>query len=100
MVEIKQAVSNAIAFATETLGTERTLDIRLEEIESSEASGIPVWLITLSNVLIRPQDGPLARIRVGSGVVTGMEREYKVFAVAKSNGNVLSMKIRQVAVSE
>ena len=71
---------------------------RLEEIESSTADGRPVWLITLSSDLPKARSplssfSPLA-VTIGAD----SEREYKVFAVAKDNGDVLSMKIRLLAV--
>lgn len=50
MVGIKEAVQEAIAFARETLGAERTGDIRLEEMESANVNGADAWLITLSRL--------------------------------------------------
>ncbi len=96
MVDVKAAVSNAIDFARSSLGPERTINVRLEEVESSNLEGNAVWLITLSNSLI--DEGPLAPMRAAAAVLgadTG--REYKVFTVAKSTGEVLSMKIRLLA---
>jgi len=43
-MDIDQAVHNAIAFASKSLGPERTANIRLEEIESSVLDGKPVGL--------------------------------------------------------
>lgn len=98
MVDLKAAVGGAIAFAKESLGPLRTANLRLEEIESSTThNGRDVWLITLSNALV--DDGPLASVRAAAaemGTYTG--REYKVFAVAKDTGEVLSMKIRALAL--
>lgn len=97
MVDLKAAVADAIAFAIDSLGRERTADIRLEEIESSTHDGRQVWLITLSNALV--EEGPLATWRAAAaelGAYTG--REYKVFAVDKDTGEVLSMKIRPLAL--
>lgn len=97
-MEIKDAVRNAIAFARESLGPERTANIRLEEIESSIVDGRPVWLITLSSVL--EPDGPVPPMKaLAAALGTYTEREYKVFTVAKDNGEVLSMKIRLLATS-
>ena len=93
-MEIKDAVGKAIAFATDSLGPDRTINIRLEEVESSTVDGKPVWLITLSSAL--PERGVLARL--GSPAVgADTEREYKIFTVAKDSGEVLSMKIRLLA---
>jgi len=96
-MDIKDAVRSAIAFASESLGPERTADIRLEEIESSTVDDRPVWLITLSSALV--PTGPLApaAIRNPFGLGGDALREYKVFTVTKDNGEVLSMKIRLLA---
>lgn len=98
MVDIKAAVANAIAFARNSLGPERTMNIRLEEIESSIMDGRAVWLVTLSNALL--DEGPLAPLRA-AGVALGADtaREYKVFTVSKDDGEVLSMKIRLLTTS-
>jgi hypothetical protein len=96
-MDIKDAVRSAIAFASESLGPERTADIRLEEIESSTADDRPVWLITLSGALV--PKGPLApgAIRNPFALGADAEREYKVFTVTKDTGEILSMKIRLLA---
>jgi hypothetical protein len=94
-MDIKDAVRNAIAFATESLGPARTANIRLEEIESVTVGDRPAWLITLSN----PADGPLDSIIGRRLLGADTAREYKVFAVTKDNGEVLSMKIRLLATS-
>jgi len=39
MATIKEAVVNASAFAQDTLGPERTSDLRLEEVESGKVNG-------------------------------------------------------------
>ena len=94
MVDIKSAVAAAMDFASNSLGHERTVNIRLEEIESSNLDGNEVWLITLSTAL------RFSGTFVSLGAVLGADiaREYKVFTVAKSDGEVLSMKIRLLAV--
>jgi hypothetical protein len=53
-MEIEQAVQKAIAYAANLLGSERTTNIRLEEMESSVSDGKPVWLITLSSQAPEP----------------------------------------------
>jgi hypothetical protein len=76
MTTIKQAVASAMDFAAGIL--DKAEDLRLEEIESAEADGAPVWLITLS---LRRTFG---------------ERDYKTFTVNKGTGEVLAMKIREL----
>jgi hypothetical protein len=95
-VDIKQAVAAAMEFARDSLGPARTANLRLEEIESSTVDGNAVWLITLSNPLT--DDRPLAGMRsIASVSGADTAREYKVFTVAKSSGEVLSMKMRLLA---
>lgn len=78
-----------MAFARETLGPERTNGIRLEEIESTDASGKEAWLITLS--MLVPS--------VGFDLLGQGPRSYKIFTVLKSTGEVTAMKIRELATT-
>ena len=96
-IEIKDAAARAIAFARDSLPPERTADIRLEEIYSSTVDDRPVWLITLSSTT--KQDGPHSSFRA-EALGIDQDREYKVFAVTKDNGEVLSMKIRLLAATQ
>jgi hypothetical protein len=89
-MEIDHAVQSAKAFASKSLGPERTENIRLEEIESSVVDGKSVWLITLSHGV---SVSPIIRQMLGAD----SDREYKVFTVTKDTGEVLSMKIRLLA---
>jgi hypothetical protein len=93
MASIKEATENALKFAREALGADRTTGARLEEVESTRANGEDAWLITLS--WIRPDDlagsSSLAEL-LGRG-----KRDYKSFTVLKSTGEVTSMKIRELA---
>ena len=87
MVPLKQAVLNAIEFATSLLG-DRARDVQLEEVESTEINQADVWLITLS------------MIRQGVLYVPGFSpepRDYKTFTVRKDTGAVIAMKIRELA---
>ncbi len=94
VVDVKTAVANAIQFAKDSLGESRTLGIRLEEIDSSTVEGNAVWLVTLSN--IPASDTPYINALAVLGADAG--REYKVFTVSKDTGQILSMKIRLLAV--
>jgi hypothetical protein len=94
MASLQEATANAIAFARDTLGPERTQDIRLEEIESTTADGQAAWLITLS--MRNPPPGDLEKL----GDLTALfstRREYKTFTVLKHNGEIESMKMSQLA---
>lgn len=89
MATIKEAVQSAIAFASETLGAGRTDGLQLEEVESAEVNGEDAWLITLSMLTpFRPLE---------LSVLSERPRDYKVFTVLKKNGEVTSMKIRELA---
>jgi hypothetical protein len=92
MATIKEAVQSAMIFAQETLGPERTAGLRLEEVESASVIGGDAWLITLS--MVAPQDGSF-----DVSVFAGRKRDYKIFTVLKKNGEVASMRIRELAVT-
>lgn len=80
MITIKEAVANAMEFAAGVLDANRTRDLLLEEIDSSNIDGGPVWLVTLSFERLPPYG----------------ERDYKTFTVRKDTGEVLAMKIREL----
>lgn len=90
MVAIRDAVANAAAFAETVLGSERVAGVRVEEVESAIVGDEEAWLITLS--MVRPED----RLSdLGAALRLG-KREYKSFAVRKRDGEVTSMKIREL----
>ena len=89
MVSVKQAFASAAEFAASVLEPDRLKDLRLEEVETAKANGADVWLITLS----MPRPGPLNAFAFN---LKGT-RDYKTFAVNKDTGEVLSMKIRELA---
>jgi CRISPR/Cas system CSM-associated protein Csm4 (group 5 of RAMP superfamily) len=90
MVSIKEAAASAIAFAEEALGPERTVGVRLEEVESTKVRGQDAWVITLSMII--PSADSIVAALSGTG-----KREYKSFTVLKSNGEVKAMKIRELS---
>jgi hypothetical protein len=77
-----------MVFARTSLGSERTQELRLEEIESATEGGAEVWRITLS----MPDQSP-------TNVLSAFNprREYKTFTVVKNTGEVTSMKIREMS---
>jgi hypothetical protein len=91
MATIKEAVQSAMAFARETLGPERAAGLQLEEVESANVSGGEAWLITLS--MLAPKE-PFDFSILPDGKLI-----YKVFTVLKKNGEVTSMKIRELAAT-
>jgi len=92
MVSIKQAFANAAEFAASVFEPERLTDLRLEEVETAEVSGADAWLITMS--MVRP--GLMSALAALNNP-KGLPRDYKVFTVRKDTGEVLSMKIRELA---
>jgi hypothetical protein len=91
VVSIKEAAENAGTFAKAALGPERTLGLRLEEVESTTVGSEDAWLITLSMCSPTPLS-PIADVLFDKG-----KREYKSFTVRKRDGEVTSMKIRELA---
>ncbi len=91
MVAIKDAVDSAITFAQSVLPSDRTVGLRLEEVESEKVNGEDVWMITLS--MIRPN-------LLGASILAGGPRDYKTFRIHAETGKVLSMKIRELAGAE
>jgi hypothetical protein len=92
MATIKGAVQSAMLFAKENLDAERVATVQLEEVESgSYLSGDNAWLITLSMI------DTSATFSAFSPV--GPRRDYKIFTVLKKNGEVASMKIRELATT-
>jgi hypothetical protein len=88
MIPVKEAVASAVEFAHNTLDPPPG-DFRLEEVELGKTGPNDVWLITLS--------WPVE--------FTGLEflrgrREYKVFTVRGDTGQVVSMKIRELASAQ
>ena len=90
MVDVKQAIAKAKAYAAEVLGESELL---LEEVHSSEDR----FKITLSFPERRSPKltniNPMLSQRAWS-----QEREYKSFDVDKRSGDVLEMSIRQLGV--
>ncbi|MCA1630377.1 MAG: hypothetical protein LC785_04065 [Acidobacteria bacterium] len=87
MIDVKQAAQLASDFIVGLYSDQTISDVRLEEIELSEDERH--WLITLSfpspvtsNVLGLPVAG---------------RRQYKILKVDRESGEVLSMKIRELA---
>jgi len=83
MIPVKEAVARPIEFASNLLGSSPP-DLRLEEVELGKTGPNDVWMIPLS-MSGRTMIGPLG------------SREYKVFTVLQDTGEVVSLKIRELA---
>jgi hypothetical protein len=91
MVSVKEAVAKAIEFAQNLLEPSRISGLRLEEVEMTNVKGADTWSITLS----------MPRQQSGMDLFAGKNpREYKTFLVNSETGQVLSMKIRELANAE
>jgi len=88
MIDFKAAIKKAIEFLDAVHANQNLRDVRLEEIELSEDDRF--WNITLSYRRGMPPSG-LAGALAGE-----TPREYKVLAVRSVDGEVRSMKIRQL----
>jgi len=93
MVDVRSAVVVASEYfnSLQDMIGDYIEDLRLEEAELSEDK--EHWFITLG--FIRPVDktsNPLANLMV----TRNYEREYKVFKIDATTGEVQSMKIREV----
>jgi hypothetical protein len=97
MATIKEAFQNAITFAKETLGAERTAGLQLEEVESASLNGEEAWLITLS--MISSPRGVIDAVNSAWNALGEPKRDYKTFTVLKKNGDVTSMKVRELAAT-
>jgi hypothetical protein len=96
MVTIQQAVSLPVAFAEATLGKEQTASARLEEVETLTVDGKEAWHITLSFRSLDPPS-PLASAFESLAALRTPARFYKSFTILKETGEVISMKIRELA---
>jgi len=88
MVTVKQAVTRATKFVEDILAGEELMNPRLEEVDSSENGDL--WYVTLS--FLRKEAATSL-----PDAIRGREyqREYKVITVRASDGEALSMKMRQ-----
>lgn len=89
MIEIKDAVAAAEAFARAVYDDEDLLGLRLEEVEIDPDEH--AWRITLG--WVDPGHQPLAAL----GGLLAQRRVYKTFVVDGTSGQVRSMKIRETA---
>jgi hypothetical protein len=94
MVSVKEAVNKAVEFANGVLDPSRAAALRLEEVEAGKANGGSVWLITLS------MPRPTPALQEVAALLGSVPRDYKTFAVDRETGDVLSMKIRELAGAE
>ncbi len=97
MVDVKQAATVATSYFMELMGgTDKIIDILLEEIELTEDERF--WLITLSALVPTPKEAIDA---TSMGVIAAImqvpkwRRIYRIFKINTDTGTVKSMKMRQ-----
>lgn len=88
-MDIRSAVTAAVAFAEEAYGAERVRDPLLEEVEQSSGGGS--WSITLSWVDPARGLGVLSSMALAAG-----PRVYKIFEIDQHSGRVKAMRIREL----
>ena len=86
MIDVKQAAQTASTYFADLYAGQGVSGVRLEEVEITEDGKF--WLITLSFPDRDPSPSNL--------FLAGTNRQYKVFKVDATTGQVVSMKIRQV----
>jgi hypothetical protein len=98
MVSVKDAVESSRLFAIGALGQERTAGLQLEEVELGKYLDRDAWKITLSMLRPNPFAGVDKLKEALSGIASPYApRDYKSFLVDRETGEVLSMKIRELA---
>lgn len=92
MIEIKDAVTAAMAFARAVYDDRELRGLRLEEVEADLDNR--AWKITLG--WVEPDYRPIG---IMEGVLSqhSAPRVYKTFLVDANDGRVQSMKIRETA---
>jgi hypothetical protein len=94
MIAVNEAVERAGEFAVSVLGKDRATGLQLEEVELGSFKDREAWQITLSTRRPTPFDG-------ASNAAIGLNpygpRDYKTFVVDRETGDVLAMKIRELA---
>jgi hypothetical protein len=94
---IKEATRNAMDFARDALGPERTQAMRLEEVESGTEDVQRVWYITLSMLSPPEPDQSAFAASISAALSPYVKRDYKRFTVLKDTGEVTSMRIRELS---
>ena len=94
MIDIKQAVKNALEYVKDIIPNSGLIDPRLEEVESSDNGRN--WFITVSFVRKVPPTSIAEKITALGTGINPIEREYKLITIDAETGKPLSMKIRQL----
>lgn len=91
MLEVREAAKKARQYLSEVYDSGQVKDILVEEVQASEDHRY--WVITLGfDRLVEPRDNLPGALQTLVG--GAFKREYKMFEIDRSTGQVLSMKIR------
>jgi hypothetical protein len=93
MINVKEAVAKAVQYVLNIFSCDTISDVRLEEVEFSDNDAL--WLITVSLVR-KPKDTGVVSENL-LNMQLPLERIYKILAIDAINGEIKSMKIRQLA---
>ncbi len=92
MVDVKQAVAKAMAYLKDMYQTDQFKDVLLEEVDLSEDNKF--WNVTIGFTIGQESTsgGPMA-ILIGQSAE--FKREYKVFQIDATSGDLRSMRSRK-----
>jgi len=82
MIDVQEAVRTASKYLSRLYPSAQLQDMQLEEVELTDDE---FWLVTLSFSFVEPD---LPRFT--------FSRQYKIFKIRGENGEVVSMKIREL----
>jgi hypothetical protein len=94
MIDVKQAVKNALEYVGSIFPAGEMIDPRLEEIELTQDE--KSWLITVSFIRKTPPQSVLQIPNQLAWNINTNDREYKLITLSAESGKPLSMKIRQL----
>ncbi len=89
MVNVQNAVQNALSEFRTLLPQKSLINLELEEVEKTEKGN---WLVTLG--YDEPSDSPLSRMSEAFAGKTQV-RKYKQFEMDGNTGQFLAMRIRK-----
>jgi len=91
-IPLKEAVRIAIEFIGDVYKDAGLVDIRLEEVEfNHEIDEGPTWYVTVS------YNRASTNLAVAQALGHPTEREYKTIVVSADSGDVLALRIRELA---
>lgn len=93
MIDVKEAVSQAMHAFRNVAGLPRSEQAMLEEVEMVRDNGTACWAVTISEPIRRTPTPSLAQMAASLGAG---DRDYKVIKIDAESGAFISMKIRKI----